>query len=64
MYSFCTDSFTVSALTLLHNVIVKFLDSSGCVRVLSIDFAEAFDKILHSRVIDKFIEFDQLLLKR
>ena len=49
---------TVSALTLLHHDIVKFLDSSGCVRVLSIDFAKAFDKILHSRVIEKLIEFD------
>jgi len=48
---------TVSALTLLHHDVVKFLDSSGCVRILSIDFAKAFDKILHSRVIETMIAF-------
>jgi hypothetical protein len=49
---------TVSALTLLYHDIVKFLDSSGCVRILSIDFAKAFDKILHSRVLKKMIELN------
>lgn len=43
---------TTNALTLLQHEILTFLDaSSGSVRVLSVDFAKAFDKILHSGVL-------------
>ena len=50
---------TVSALTLMYHDIVKFLDSAGCVRVLSIDFAKAFfHRILHSRFLEKLVEFE------
>jgi hypothetical protein len=49
---------TSSALTLLHHDVVKFLDTSGCVRILSIDFAKAFDKILHSMVIEKLVKLN------
>jgi hypothetical protein len=48
---------TVSALTLLYHDIVKFLDSSGGVRILSIDFAKAFDKILHTKIIEAMNQF-------
>ena len=49
---------TISALTLMHHDIVRFLDSSGCVRLLSIDFAKAFDKVLHSGVIGAMMKFN------
>jgi len=49
---------TVTALTLLHHDIVQFLDSSGAVRILSIDFAKAFDKILHSGILKAIMRFD------
>ena len=43
---------TTTALTLIQHKTLQFLDSSsGSVRILSIDFARAFDKILHSGVL-------------
>lgn len=36
---------------------MKFLDSPGCVRILSIDFKKAFDKVLHSGVIGAMNRF-------
>lgn len=44
---------TTSALVLLYHQILEFLDtSSGAVRVLSIDFSKAFDKLSHTAVLD------------
>ena len=48
---------TTCALTLVYDKIVSFLDKPGAVRVLSIDFAKAFDKLLHSRVVDAAVKF-------
>ena len=49
---------TTTALTLMQHEILEFLDSSsGAVRLLSIDFAKAFDKIPHSGIIEACIKF-------
>ena len=48
---------TTNALTLLYNRIVHFLDRPGAIRVLSIDFAKAFDKVLHNSIIDACYRF-------
>ena len=45
------------ALTLVYDKIVSFLDRPGAVRVLSIDFAKAFDKLLHNRIVNAAINF-------
>ena len=42
---------TICALTLIYDRIVRFLDSPGAVRILSVDFSKAFDKLMHSSVI-------------
>jgi len=48
----------VTALTLMQHDILKFLDSSsGAVRLLSVDFARAFDKIPHSGIVTSCIRF-------
>lgn len=40
------------ALVLAYHQILSYLDaSSGAVRLLSVDFSKAFDKLLHSRII-------------
>ena len=45
------------ALTLMNHRILKFLDSSsGAVRILSIDYAKAFDRLPHSAIIDSIID--------
>lgn len=49
---------TTCALVKLQNEILKFLDSPGFVRVLSVDLAKAFDKIQHDRIIDSCISFN------
>ena len=44
---------TTSPLVLLYHHILEFLDSSsGAVRVLSVDFSKAFDKLSHSAIVD------------
>ena len=49
---------TTVPLTLMQHKIYSFLDSSsGLVRVLSIDFAKAFDKILHSGILKTACRF-------
>ena len=48
---------TTSVLTLMQHEILEFLDSSGAVRLLSIDFAKTFDKIPHSGIIEASIRF-------
>ena len=48
---------TTCALTLLYNRILHFLDRPGAVRVLSIDFAKAFDKGLHHVIIAACVRF-------
>ncbi len=49
---------TTSALTLMNHQILSFLDSSsGIVRVLTIDFSKAFDKVLHSIILEAAIKF-------
>ena len=43
---------TTTALTLMNHHILKFLDSqSGAVRVLTVDFSKAFDKITHTSIL-------------
>lgn len=43
---------TTSALVLTQHKILEYLDvCSGAVRVLSVDFSKAFDKLLHSRIL-------------
>ena len=50
---------TSSALTLLSNRILSFLDStSGAVRILSIDFSKAFDKAMHDIIYSAMCNFD------
>ena len=47
-----------SALVLAYHKVVEFLDkSSGAVRLLSVDFSKAFDKLLHSRIISACVDF-------
>lgn len=47
---------TTTALTLLNHHILKFLDNgSGAVRVLSVDFSKAFDRLPHRTIIDSII---------
>ena len=49
---------TTSALTLAQHRILKFLDpASGCVRLLSIDLAKAFDKLPHRVILDACLNF-------
>ncbi len=48
---------TCSSLTLTYDRIISFLDSPGAVRMLSIDFSKAFDKILHSSIVSSAINF-------
>ena len=49
---------TTSALTLAQLRILKFLDpTSGCVRLLSVDLAKAFDKLPHQVIIDACHKF-------
>ena len=48
----------VPALTLLHHRILNFLDSkSGAVRLLTVDFAKAFDKITHTTIVSACRQF-------
>ena len=46
---------TSSSLTFIYDRIVSFLDKPGAVRVLSIDFSKAFDKLLHKLIINSAI---------
>ena len=50
----------------MYHDVLKFLDGkSGAVRLLSVDFAKAFDKITHSAIFDAcaIFEFDPRLIK-
>jgi len=49
---------TTCALVSLQNKILQFLDSPGAVRVLSIDFRKAFDKLSYSSIFDALFKFD------
>ncbi len=50
---------TTTALTLLYHRIVSFLDSSsGAVRVMTIDFKKAFEKLTHSTILRAAASFD------
>jgi len=48
---------TTSSLTLIYDRIVSFLDKPGAVRVLSIDFTKAFDKLQHQFIIQSAVGF-------
>ncbi|MEL7308254.1 MAG: reverse transcriptase family protein, partial [Pseudomonadota bacterium] len=49
---------TASALTLISDRILSFLDStSGAVRLLSIDFSKAFDKASHNAIFSAICKF-------
>ena len=57
---------TTPAVTILSHEVLKFLDGkSGAVRLLSIDFAKAFDQVTHSAIVDACFtfEFDPHLIK-
>ena len=46
------------ALTLLYHKIIEYLDGrSGAVRILSVDYSKAFDKITHSGIIEAVVRF-------
>ena len=48
-----------SALVLTQHKILEHLDSSsGAVRVMSVDFSKAFDKLLHSVIIKACVKFN------
>ena len=50
---------TVSALVVLQHRILEWLDSSpGIVRLLSVDFSKAFDKLPHQNIINACFNFD------
>lgn len=50
---------STSALTLLSHRVFEFLDSaSGAVRVLTLDFSKAFDKVLHEVILCAASRFD------
>ena len=49
----------VSALVLAYHKIVEFLDKSlGAVRLLSVDFSKAFNKLLHSCIVSACVDFE------
>jgi len=49
---------TTCALVLAYHKILEFLDArSGAVRILSVDFSKAFDKLLHSRLLSACSDF-------
>ena len=48
---------TLSALTLLNDHILRFLDTPGVLRVLSADYSKAFDKISHAVILKAVIDF-------
>lgn len=48
---------TCCSLTLLNDRILNFLDTPGAVRVLTVDFSKAFDKILHSSIVTSAVNF-------
>ena len=49
---------TISALVSFQNKILQFLDTPGAVRVLSVDFRKAFDKLSYSSVLNALVKFD------
>ena len=49
---------TTSALTLLYHRVLQFLDKeSGSVRVLTLDYAKAFDRLPHSAILESACNF-------
>ena len=48
---------TSCSLALLYDRILSFFDTSGAVRILSIDFSKAFDKVLHSSILASAVHF-------
>lgn len=49
---------TTSALTLLNDHILRFLDTPGAVRILSADYSKAFDKIGHDIILKAMANFN------
>lgn len=50
---------TATALTLLYHKVLSYLDSeSGAVRLLSIDFSRAFDKLPHPAIFQAMLTFN------
>ena len=47
---------TLSALTILNDHILRFLDSPGAVRILSADYSKAFDKINHRIILKALVD--------
>ncbi len=48
---------TVSALTILNDHILRFLDKPGAVRILSADYSKAFDKIGHHTILKAMADY-------
>jgi len=49
---------TATALTLLYHKVLEYLDNeSGAVRLLSIDFSRAFDKLPHAAILQAMYKF-------
>ena len=49
---------TTAALVSVQTMIVHHLDSPGAVRILSIDFKKAFDKLPHSSILSSCLSFN------
>ena len=49
---------TISALVSFQNKILQFLDTPGAIRVLSVDFRKAFDKLSYSSILNSLVKFD------
>ena len=54
-----TSALTTTLINLQQKIVECTKDDAKYVRILSIDFSEAFDRVQHSILIDKLIEIQQ-----
>ena len=47
-----------TAVVLAYHKVLEFLDSSGSVRMLSVNFSKAFEKLPHSCILSACSKFD------
>lgn len=58
-YQPTTGTGTTSALTLLYHRVISFLDAGpGAVRIMTVDFKKAFEKLSHSTILASIAHFD------